>query len=149
VATNQDFAYIHQDIDELKKLQANKTASLNENEELKQAEQAALRQKAREAERAGRKAPDEKIYEITVENAGKPGMPPMLWPTNMVSPITNTAAVSPPAAGLAKATRATTMAANAFGTNAPPTDAWLDEAEHILQDYVSLMNKHRLTATNQ
>jgi len=149
VATNQDFAYIHQDIDELKKLQANKTASLNENEELKQAEQAALRQKAREAERAGRKAPDEKIYEITVENAGKPGMPPMLWPTNMVSPITNTAAVSPPAAGLAKATRATTMAANAFGTNAPPTDAWLDETEHILQDYVSLMNKHRLTATNQ
>jgi len=41
------------------------------------------------------------------------------------------------------------MAANAFGTNAPPTDAWLDETEHILQDYVSLMNKHRLTATNQ
>jgi len=148
LATNQDFAYIHQDIEEFKKLQANKTASLNEDEELKQAEQAALREKAREAERAGRKAPDEKIYEITVENAGKSGMPPMLWPTNMVSPLTNTAAVPPPPAGLAKATRATIMAASAVGTNTPPTDPWLDEAEHILQDYVSLMNKPRPAATS-
>jgi carboxyl-terminal processing protease len=143
VATNQDFAYIRQDIDEFKKLQADKTASLNEDDQLERAEQAALRQKAREAERAGRKAPDEKIYEITVENSGKPGMPPMLWPTNMVSPTTNTATVSPPATGLAKAARGT-----AFGTNAPPTDPWLDETEHILQNYVSLLNKNRPAATN-
>jgi carboxyl-terminal processing protease len=149
VATNQDFVYIHQDIDEFKKLQADKTASLNEDEELKQAEQTALHQKTREAERAGRKAPDEKIYEITVENAGKSGMPPMLWPTNMVSPTTNTAAVPPPAAGLAKAARATTMAATAVGTNAPPTGPWLDETEDILQDYVSLLNKKRQATTNQ
>jgi carboxyl-terminal processing protease len=144
VATNQDFAYIRQDIDEFKKLQADKTASLNEDDQLERAEQAALRQKAREAERAGRKAPDEKIYEITVENSGKPGMPPMLWPTNMVSPTTNTATVSPPATGLAKAARGT-----AFGTNAPPTDPWLDETEHILQNYVSLLNKNLPATTNQ
>jgi carboxyl-terminal processing protease len=148
VATNQDFVYIRQDIDEFKKLLASKTASLNEDEELKQAKQTALRQKAREAERAGRKVPDEKIYEITVENAGKSGLPPMLWPTNMVSLTTNTAAVPPAAAGLVKTPRATTTAAGAVGTNAPPTDPWLDETEHILQDYVSLMDKNHRAATN-
>jgi carboxyl-terminal processing protease len=149
VATNQDFSYIRQDIDEFKKLQADKTASLNEDEELKQAEEAALRQKARETEHAGRKAPDEKIYEITVENAGKPGMPPMLWPTNMVSPTTNTAAEPPPAAGSAKAARTTNLAVTTIGTNSPPTDPWLVESEHILEDYVSLMDKNRQRATNQ
>jgi carboxyl-terminal processing protease len=149
VATNQDFVYIRQDIDEFKKLQADKTASLNEDEELKQAEQNALRQKARDAERAKRKMPDEKIYEITLENAGKPGMPPMLWPTDMVDATTNTGAGSPPAAGSTKAARATSITATAVGTNAPPTDPWLDETEHILQDYVSLMDKNRQGATNQ
>ena len=69
MATNQDFIYIRQDIDEFKKLQADKTVSLNEREELKRAEQNALRQKARDAERAERKAPDEKIYEITLKTS--------------------------------------------------------------------------------
>ena len=149
VATNQDFSYIRQDIEEFKKLQADKTASLNEDEELKQAEEDALREKARETERAGRKAPDEKIYEITVENAGKPGMPPMLWPTNMVSPSTNTAAVSPPTSRLAKAAGTINVAVTTTGTNAPPTDQWLVESEHILEDYISLMDKNRQRATNQ
>ena len=151
VATNQDFSYIRQDIDEFKKLQADKTASLNEDEELKQAEEDALRQKARETERAGRKAPDEKIYEITVENAGKPGMPPMLWPTNMVSPSQPTrAAVSPPdRAFQQKLPEPSIVAVTTIGTNAPPTDHWLVESEHILEDYVSLMDKNRQRATNQ
>ncbi len=89
VATNQDFIYIRQDIDQFKKLQADKTVSLNEQEELNQAEQNALRQKARDAERAQRKAPDEKIYEITLEDVNKRGLPPLLWPTNMTATPTN------------------------------------------------------------
>ena len=135
VATNQDFVYISQEIDEFKKLQADRTASLNEPEELKRVEQNALRQKARSAERAKRKAPDEQIYQITVENAGQPGLPPMLWPTNMV-------AASALASGLTNATAA-------VGTNAPPTDPWLDETEHILENYVSLMDTNHAAVTNQ
>ncbi|HLX94839.1 MAG TPA: carboxy terminal-processing peptidase [Verrucomicrobiae bacterium] len=149
VATNQDFIYIRQDIDEFKKLQADKTASLNEDEELKQAEHNALRQKARDAEHAKRGMPDEKIYEITVENAGKPGMPPMLWPTNMVDAATNTGAGSPSAAGLTKAASAASITATAASTNAPPTDPWLEETEHILQNYVSLWDKDHPATTNQ
>ena len=71
VATNQDFIYIRQDIDQFKKLQADKTVSLNEQEQLKQAQQNALRQKTRDAERNQRKAPNEKIYEITLENVNQ------------------------------------------------------------------------------
>jgi carboxyl-terminal processing protease len=131
VATNQDFIYIRQDIDQFKKLQADKTASLNEQEELKQAQQNAIRQKLREAERNGRKAPNERIYEITLENVNQHGLPPLLWPTNMTSGFTST---------------------NSPGvtTNAPPpTDPWLDETEHILENYVSLMDKNRRQGTNQ
>ena len=36
IATNQDFAYINQDIEQFKKLQADKTLSLNEREQIKE-----------------------------------------------------------------------------------------------------------------
>jgi carboxyl-terminal processing protease len=149
VATNQDFIYVRQDIDEFKQLQTDKTASLNEGEELKRAEQNALRQKERDAERAKRKAPDEQIYEITVENSSKSGLPPMLWPTNMVSAPTN------PATAKVKTETAPSRMVNRSGlpnvafapatasTNAPPTDPWLEETQHILEDYVSPMNTNQ------
>jgi hypothetical protein len=85
IATNQDFIYIRQDIDEFQKMQADKTASLNERERLKELQEADARQKARDQERAARKAPDVKIYELTVENADEPGLPPPLGETNTVT----------------------------------------------------------------
>jgi carboxyl-terminal processing protease len=131
VATNQDFIYIRQDIDQFKKLQADKTASLNEQEQLKLAQENAKHQKQRDAERNQRKPPNEKIYEITLANANERGLPPLLWPTNMTS-----GPVSTNKSGVA--------------TNAPPpTDPWLDETEHILEDYVSLMDKNHRQSTNQ
>ncbi len=141
VATNQDFIYIRQDIDQFKKLQAEKTVSLNEQEELDQAEQNALRQKARDAERARRQAPDEKIYEITLEDVNKRGLPPLLWPTNTVTALTNRPTARPGVANRPdspnthSATPVFTMGLN----NASPTDTLLDETEHILEDYASLM----------
>jgi len=142
VTTNQDFIYIRQDIDEFKKLQADKTASLNEQEALNQAEQNALRQKARDAERAQRKAPNEKIYEITLEDVNKRGLPPLLWPTNTTAVATNRAIVRAGAVNRPAAPNAlSTTPGSAAGLNNPATaDPWLYETEHILEDYVSLMN---------
>ncbi|MGH7991586.1 MAG: carboxy terminal-processing peptidase, partial [Limisphaerales bacterium] len=74
IATNQDFIYIRQDIDQFKKLQAEKIVALNEHEELKQREENDARQKARENERDARKVSNEEIYDITVENASQPGL---------------------------------------------------------------------------
>ncbi len=61
VATNQDFVYIRQDIDEFRKHQADKSFSLNEKERLKEQEDADARQKAREKEIKSRKEPNEKV----------------------------------------------------------------------------------------
>jgi carboxyl-terminal processing protease len=149
VATNQDFIYIRQDIEQLERMQSDKTASLNEHEELNRVEENAHRLKAHDAERAERKAPDEQIYEITVENANKSGLPPMLWPTNMVSAPTNpaTAKISTMTAPSSIAIRpglpSVAIAPATAGTNAPPGDPWLDEAEHILVDYASLMSTNQ------
>ncbi|HUA67999.1 MAG TPA: carboxy terminal-processing peptidase [Candidatus Saccharimonadales bacterium] len=143
VATNQEFIYIRQDIAELQKMQVDKAASLNEHEALERAKNNALRQKERDAERAKRMLPDEQIYEITVENSGKPGLPPMLWPTNMVDTATNAVAKSGPPARSIKATRTIPMTTTAAETNAPPTDAWLDETEHILENYIKLMDTNQ------
>jgi carboxyl-terminal processing protease len=94
IATNQDFIYIEQDIDEFRRLQADQTASLNEREQLEQRQESEARQKARDQERASRKAPDMKIYELTVENADQPGLPPPLGSSNTVAAARNEA-VSP------------------------------------------------------
>ena len=123
LATNEDFIYIHQDIDEFCKLQADKTASLNESDALKQIEQIQARHEAREKERANRKAPDEKIYEITVENADQPGLPPQS--TNTVGN------------------------ANIFEVQHADA-ARLRETEHILEDYIPLLEtNHPLIANHE
>ncbi|HVU27438.1 MAG TPA: carboxy terminal-processing peptidase [Verrucomicrobiae bacterium] len=129
VATNKDFNYIREDIAELQKLQTNKTISLNEHVELKRREELKARQKARIDELASRKVSDIKIYNITVENADKPGLPtpePMTI-TNSVSDdssLTNTAA----------------KIDSKLDIKPAPTDPMLDETERILEDYILLLN---------
>lgn len=87
IATNQDFKYIGQDIDQFKKLQADKTITLNEHEQIEERQANAARQKTRDAELQARPPSGIKTYEITVENAGNPGLPaPMpLTETNYAS----------------------------------------------------------------
>ena len=123
LATNEDFIYIHQDIDEFRKLQADKTASLNERETLDLIKQIQSRHEAREKERASHKVTDEKIYEITVENADQPGLPPQS--TNTVDSVSMTEAQRAEAARL-------------------------DETERILEDYIPLLEmKHPLIANHE
>ena len=145
VATNQDFIYIRQDIAELKKLHGDKpvigmqnrpwgvdgpptleaddVATLNEREALKEREKIAAQIKAREAERDARKAPGEKIYELTVENCAQ---------TNEVA-----------AAGATNAVGAATG-----GITPPQIDPTLSETENILEDYVSLLSNSNILIAN-
>src|SRR5665213_425615 len=146
VATNQDFTYIRQDIAEFKKLQANETATLNEHEALTERQTNEARQKARDKERSARKAPDEKIYDITVENAGESSLP-------APEALTTTNYIATPN-GIAF--NVDSDFSNYFETNAAsknlkakiktevktlPPDAMLEETENILEDYISLMKK--------
>jgi len=107
---------------------ADDVATLNEREAIKEREQAAARNKAREAERAARKAPDDKIYELTVENCDQPGLPPPLGQTNEV-----------PAAGAAK-----TVLETPPERPTTPIDPLLSETENILEDYVALLSKSNI-----
>jgi carboxyl-terminal processing protease len=121
-ATSQDFNFIRQDIDEFKKLQAEKTATLNEQEALKERKETAAQKAARDKELARQGAPSEKIFELTVENAGQPGLPPPLVETNSPANISE---------------------------GRLNDDARLKETERILEDYISLQSKNGGSITNQ
>ncbi len=75
IATNQDFAYINQDIAEYEKIQEDRTATINEQTAIKEREDVVAKNKTRETERKSRPVPEAKIYDLTVENSGDPGLP--------------------------------------------------------------------------
>jgi carboxyl-terminal processing protease len=153
IATNLDFSYIRQDIEQFKKLQADKSVTLNERDALKERQANQSRQKARDAERAARKIPAMKIYDLTVENADQHGLPmPESLTTTNYSATTNGVTFS-----------VDSDFANHFGTNAAaknskpeiktevktlPPDPTLNETENILEDYISLLSANRPLLAN-
>src|SRR5262249_25006617 len=96
VLTNQDFAYVQQDIEQYKKAQAEGTATLNEHDAIKEREHETLKTEARIKEQDRRPDPGIKIYELTLENSADPGLPspkPYLT-TNYESSTTTSSDVS-------------------------------------------------------
>ena len=141
LATNQDFIYIRQDIDEMQKLQVDKTISLNERERLKELEVDNARQEARERERLARKPMDAKIYELTVEKADQPGLPPPLGETNNV-----TANSLSTGANLTQST--SQKVADVTKPSASIINPTLDETERILEDYILLLSSKQPLIAN-
>jgi len=155
VAADPEYNYVRQDIDLVKKQQADKTISLNEKQRLKEQEEADARVKARDKERLARKTPPETVYEIFLTNALLPGLPPPVPKTNGLPPL---------AKGPKPAPGATTNATVAAGTSAsapvdptddalddekpPAVDAMLAETEHILVDYLYLLPRNSVAATS-
>jgi carboxyl-terminal processing protease len=152
LATNQDFAYVRQDIDQFQKMQADKTATLNEREAIKERERVATQNIEREKERDARPPAAVKIYDVTVENADQPGLTENVDPseTNAAAYFdqTNSTAINKALAGLANdttnatnSTKARSVEAAAKKKAAPAIDPMLDETERILEDYISLLNR--------
>lgn len=77
VAENPEFGYVMEDLTRIKTKLADNKISLNE--KARRAEDAANKERTdkREAARAKRKAPDEKVYEITLDNVDKPDLQPV------------------------------------------------------------------------
>ena len=111
---------------------ADDVATLNEREALKEREEITARNKARDAERAARKAPNENIYELTVENCDQPGLPPLAGQTNVVAAAGST----------------NTVAAAGAKSSPPPIDPMLDETINILQDYITLLSRNNILIAN-
>ncbi len=155
VATNQDFVYIREDIEHFKKRQADKTISLNEQQRLKEKEEADARQKARDKERLARKESDQKVYELTLRQVDLPGLPPPIEKTNtLAAKVSGTMEGAPgmstnPASAVAKAATSTSNFDDDEEVPSPPAvDSSLDEAEHILVDYIFLLSRESVLTVN-
>ncbi len=150
IATNVDFSYVRQDIDEFKKMQADKTTTLNEKQALRERQKIAETENARDAERALRPVPAETKYEITLENAATNGLPapePRLM-TNFDATVIETNANGTVMAMTTN--QDIIMGLQAAGTNPSKatvvtragTDAALAETERILEDYISMSSSN-------
>ena len=130
IATNQDFIYIRQDIDEFKKLEADKTETLNERKALKEREAHQAMLNMHEQDREKRDAPGEKIYDITIENANEPSL--SLETNNVFSLITTqtNSTITPKLP----------IVSNDAIENQRAEDARFHETENVLEDYISLLS---------
>jgi carboxyl-terminal processing protease len=152
VATNQDFQYVRQEIAEVEKVQSQKTETLNERKAWDEKQQQDAERNARQKEIDARKLPNSTVYEITVDDTFKPGLPaPIQWETAAESTNTMTVTLDTNALnGFAahSSTVSATVSTNAVSDNEPVKRVWepdpmLDESERILQDYISLWSPDR------
>jgi carboxyl-terminal processing protease len=131
-AKDPEFAYVREDIELYRKVQAENSISLNEEKRIKEKEEAEARSKARNGERKARPRLDEKVYEITLKLAGQPGLPPAVGTTNEApSTVEGKVEQETPSS-------ATTGDEEGEESKAPPVDANLEEAKRILIDLIKL-----------
>ena len=127
VAGEKDLTYLHEDIAQFKKNLATKTGSLNEVERRleNQADQNRVELRKKELLALGERQPA--TYDITLEDAVKPGLPAPIATTDNL-PIDKSAS----------AADKKTLAAETSPTLGDPD---LRESEHILADYVNLLHQ--------
>ena len=162
LATNSDYKYVREDIEKFQKNQAEQATTLNEREAIKERERVVLQNKARDKERAVRPQLAGKFYDLSLADAAKEGLPaPLADGTNAVAKLggknhfsinsissisLGTNVISP-----GNTSGSETNAVAAEGKPAPVKpkpgeDPMLEEAQQILNDYISLLAKNGLTA---
>lgn len=146
ISTNQDFAYIREDIEQFRKLQADKTVSLNEQERLKEIEANEAREKARNQERLARQVPEPTIYELTLKQVALPGLPRPVAKTNSLNAKLDSDAG---AVSSTVANHDPSGSGELEAETAPVTDAALEETSQILRDYVGLLEQKGVAVVNE
>jgi len=155
LASDQDFAYIHEEMGRYKKMQAEKSVSLNEQVRLKEKKESDDRAKARKKDLAARPEPPGKVYDLTLKLADEPGLPAPTVRTNSTAfTVTNQAKVisitSKFEADLVKVGKkdkekdesvASADAEEENGPDAAPVDPTLVETRRILVDYIQILAK--------
>ena len=130
VAQDQDFTYIREDIEQFRKHQTENSVSLNEQQRISEWEEEDARQRARDKERLSRKTVEPTVYELTLKQAGLPGLPPPVSKTNAVNLAGSPTSSEPEPAEEA----------------APVVDATLEETQRILLDYINLLARKGIAA---
>jgi carboxyl-terminal processing protease len=157
LTTNQEYIYIREDIEQFRKQQALNTVSLNEKQRFSEWDEDDARQRARDKERLARKSPEPVVYELTLKDVDKPGLPTPVAKTNSLTSVNgdeksgvaktkvdsaetkitlNDAADSNPSPAK---THALVMDDELDEETPPAIDAALEETERIMVDYVKLM----------
>ena len=126
IATDKDFDYVREDIEQYKKSLADKTVSLNEPKRREENKEVADRKEARNKERKARKPSDQKVFEVTLKNVNETGLQLFVPKTNEVA-AAKSELVDPDE--------------EALDEKLPAVDATLEEAKRILMDYISLLPK--------
>jgi len=129
VAADADFGYLRKEIDQLKKMVAAKTVSLNEDTRLKEKNEAKARVAERQKELKARPVSKEKVYLVTLATVDKPGL---------------TVAPPPKAPVRAKNSDNPDSGDDTAGSDpstTPTVDTTLEESERILNDIIQLSNK--------
>jgi carboxyl-terminal processing protease len=161
VAASRDFAYVTEDIALVKKVMADKSASLNELQRLKENADNENRKKIRDAELKGRKPQEAKIFDLTLKNGEvemkeeKPADTNAVAETELKPDDSKTAPlVSTNTIDVVTTNRVAAANVNADADAeadadkpkpaapavlSPEERAPLEEAEHILLDYISLL----------
>jgi carboxyl-terminal processing protease len=125
-AANRDFIWLREDNDRIKARLAEPVVSLNENQRRQEKAEADSRAKERTNERTGRQPSREIQYEITLKNADRPGLPEPLSVAahSPQAEITDNDSESPDLAQAGKDL---------------VSDRTLEETEHIMLDYITLL----------
>ena len=124
--TDKDYAYVREDITEFRKVQADKSLSLNEAGRRAEQKSQMARLETRKKERLSRKKSDEKVFEITLKNVDL---------TDLQPPVVKTNSVPKPA--LTDADDDGEGASSDEASIDPP----LNETKRILADYIELLKK--------
>jgi carboxyl-terminal processing protease len=130
VATEKDFVYLREDIALLKKSETDKTVSLNETERRQEMARFKALQGEIDRENQALRATAPVTYDITLNNAALPGLPP---------PVAN--ANSPASAHNGRPAKNKNGPDVAAADAAATEDIILTETEHILADYAALINQ--------
>jgi len=146
----RDFVWVAREIDRFKKLQAEKSVSLNEAVRIKEKQESDDRVKSRKKELAARPEPPGKIYDIALKQADQPGLPPPTLRTNSTASVTNG---EPKSAKQAKVDSIPTKDKDdsaklaksddddeVSDSDIPAVDISLDEAKRILIEYIGLLS---------
>jgi carboxyl-terminal processing protease len=138
VATNQDFVYIREDIEQFRKLQAENSLSLNEQARIKEWNEDDARLRARDKERLARKTVEPTVYELTLKQVDLPGLPPPIAKTN-------SATAKLTGDPHAQVDSETDLAEDV----APAVDPTMEESERILVDYIGLLARKGIASTTR
>lgn len=138
IAKNQDFRYILEDIEQVKKQRADKSVSLSEPQRLKEKAEAEARAEARKKERDARPAVTDKVFLVKTETVDKNQplvalQPPKPKAEDKDKPNAKAPAPKPHEDG--EEPEDTTDAAKAI------LDVYLKETLSILGDYIRLQAK--------